>query len=324
MSVNIITKDFIKSVGAKQPVSGAILINAYEKKMTKATPPKPYIDGVAKAGVDIAIRVWSGVALDKMVQSDYSGTVCFVQGSIDIYNGGKQLIITDISAIEGIDASQFLETKYDINSYVTALKGLLQENLRPQEMDLLNKIVFDNPKVYDKFVNEFCAMKYHDNCKSGLLAHTYKVVYWIICMLRMYPTLIIGENDEEKAKNKAIFILGAFLHDIGKIDEMHYGVYQEVSCVTHRILGLDYLFDNKESIIDVLGDMGYRRLQSVIVQHDHTFGDKARTIYSLAVHYADHLDAVFTNISETIVSGNVNSSSAGDSIFVDRETIVSL
>ena len=324
MSVTVINKEMLEKASSKQAINGAILMGAYEKKMTKSATPKPYIDGLAKAGIDIAVRVWDGVALKQMVEADYSGMVCYVQGSIDIYNGSKQLVITDISALEGIDESQFLETKYDVNAYVTALKKMLQANLRPQEMELLNKIVFNNADVYSKFTTEFCAMKYHDNCKSGLLAHTYKVVYWIINMLQMYPNLVVGQNNEEKARNRAVFILGAFLHDIGKIDEMHFGVYQDVSCVTHRILGLDYLFEHKQEIVEVLGDMGYRKLQSIIVQHDHTYGDKARTLYSLAVHYVDHLDAMFTNISESIVSGNVNSSSAGDSVFVDKDTIISL
>jgi 3'-5' exoribonuclease len=110
-------------------------------------------------------------------------------------------------------------------------------------------------------------------------------------------------------------MLGTLLHDIGKVDEMHFGIYQPLSAVTHRVLGLDYIFAMKDDIIAIYNEKWYRDLQSIIVEHHGEFGDPCRTVPAYLVHKLDCLDSILTGIQQAVEDPSIDT--AGSKIYVD-------
>jgi 3'-5' exoribonuclease len=110
---------------------------------------------------------------------------------------------------------------------------------------------------------------------------------------------------------KDLLIIGALVHDIGKVDEMEYGVYKDCSIITHRILGLKYVEAEAEMIKAQYSEQWLHELEAIIVQHHDEFDDKARTVGAYVVHQADILDSRLTLLQQSV------SHAVDDSVKID-------
>lgn len=64
--------------------------------------------------------------------------------------------------------------------------------------------------------------------------------------------------------------------------------------------GIEFLRSHQDKIVDNLGTETYFRLHSVITQHHGEYGDRPRTIEAYIVHKADSLEAVMTQLEESL------------------------
>lgn len=314
--MNNLTKADILAVNGKEGVAfnGVILVKDCNAKRTKNN--KPYYDGLLQADETIPYKIWdNSEAFLRVSAFDYSNTVCAVSGTTNVYQGQTSIIIDRIEAIEGVGIENFMPRPYNVDAYGEALISQCKSSLSPEGFDLATKMLFGVPERWNAFKKEFAAKSHHDNCYGGLLAHTYKVVALMNWMLSMYEGLTWDENGVPSTAKKDLYILGALLHDIGKLDEMNFGVYQPTSFVTHRILGLDYLYEQKDYIVRVYGEKWFRYFQSVIVQHHGEFGDACRTVVAYVVHLADVLDSSATLVAQFIKSANAG---GGDKFETDK------
>lgn len=308
MSENIITQEILKTARQNSAVRGVILCKNYSVQLTKTG--KEYISGELQSGVSIQFKAWgNSKAFSKLKDENYVGLPVFIQGEFDNFGGTNSITITDIVAVEGFTSDQFLPIKYNIDAYFTGLIALVQSKLSEKAMKYANKVLFENKEVADRFKIEFAASSHHDNCKGGLLAHTYKVVSFASSIIKTYPTLLGTENISD---TQDLVILGALLHDIGKIREMNIGVYQPNSSVTHRYLGIEFVDKYKDEIIADYSEKWYYNLVSIFLQHHGDFDDKCRTLPALIVHKADLLDSEFTLIAQMLETPV--SSPSGDKI----------
>lgn len=307
--MSIITKSQLESGVNGQSISGVVLLKDYCKKLTKGG--KDYIEGTLQSGAIMSFKVWSGTrAISKMLSANYSGLPCMISGEFSEYQGVVSMTINDIDSVAGFSQEQFLEERYNTNGYLTNLKNTLTSCVSEAGMSLLNKILFDDEDLVHKFSVEFAASNHHDNCKSGLLVHTYKVVMLVNWIVSVYPTVLIEETDSglvSSQNRKDLLFIGALLHDIGKVQEMNWGIYQPNSAVTHRVLGLDLLYKYKDLIIGTYNEKWFRDLQSIIVEHHGDYGDQCRTIVSYIISKADLLDSQMTGLEQNMKQASQNS-----------------
>lgn len=287
----VITKEQIAGAKKGDLFSGVVMIQEATIALTKTG--KEYIQGNLMCGVAVPFKAWSSYnSFSEFKNNDYSGMPALVTGEFDDFGGFTSMLVKSVTAVEGYDEAEFMETKYDAEGYWVGLRETYQMCVESDfAKSLADRILFNNTEVAEKFKLEFAAKSHHDNCKSGLLAHTYKVVSNMGYILRAYPTLKV---------NKDLVMFGALIHDIGKLKEMHYGVYQEFSFVTHRYLGLEYIEPYKDDIIKEWGEKGWYEIVSVLLQHHGEFGDSCRTLSSFLVHKADWLDSDLTIITQTV------------------------
>lgn len=250
----------------------------------------------------VPFKVWSNAAaFTTLTTADYSGCIMRIQGEAQDYQGTVSLIVN--SAVEGnnqgYDVSNFLPKKYNEDALMQGIVDEISVLCTEKGISLANLLLFDNQGVVSRFKMEFAAKTHHDNVLSGLAAHTYKMLKMLTLVLGTYS---FATDESEEARNNLVdlFTIGTLLHDVGKIYEMNYGAYTMQSRVTHRVLGMELLFQYRDKIVELYGEEWYYNLISIISQHHGEYGEPCKTVYSYIVHLIDDLDARLTFLSTGI------------------------
>ena len=258
----------------------------------------------------IAGMLWN--ADERIFDSFDRGDYVFCRGRTQVHNGALQVIVSglermDPSEVDVADFDQFDAKQSDqLLDRITELFGQIKNvHLR----NLGNAYLAD-----ESFVSSFkvaaAAVSNHHAYPGGLLQHTVDLMELSRPVAPRYPQL-----DGE------LLMFGAFLHDLGKMDEMSGG--GEVSytdrgqMVGHIVIGVQRLGEMIERLESSTGETFPAELrlhlEHMIVSHHGQieFGSPKLpvTLEAVALHHLDNLDAKlasFTNIIETDVSTDGN------------------
>ena len=323
--MEIISKDILKEIKngtavSGTSVSGVILVTAYSIALTKNG--KEYVAGTMIADISVPFKArGNSNAFTKLKTEEYSNIPVYIVGTVDNYNGTSSIIVSDISAVADFKPEQFLEQKYNTDAYYEALMKLIRGNVSDNAMKIVDN-VFSNSELLEHFKVEFAATSHHDNCKGGLLAHTYKCVSLLNWALTTNPVLLLEPDDlgvltkENQQARKDLLFLGMLFHDIGKVREMSLGIYQNCSKVTHRYLGIEFIYPFKDMIIDMYSEAWYYDLISILLQHHGEYGDPCKTVVSFIISKVDLFESQMTLLSQTL-SNKVTRGSSGCRINID-------
>ena len=220
------------------------------------------------------------------------------------------LVISRLYKVDGFDPDAFIHHKYSVKEvfaeFVSALKDSgASENAMTIIRDVLHCERKD--EVIARFVKEYAAYSHHDNCTCGLLAHTAKCLRIYNGIKGAYPFLADTTTND-------LMVIGLTLHDVGKIYEMHDGIYQNYSFITHRGLGLEHLLPYKSEITDLYSEEFFYMICSIILQHHGEYGEEPRTLYAVLVHIIDDMEAQLTSINEITLEGNTTTDASGTKI----------
>jgi 3'-5' exoribonuclease len=217
-----------------------------------------------------------------------------VQGSTQIHNGILQMIVT---RVEPVAAGDVDESEFQTVSSVETdkLAARLAEMLRGVENVHLRNLA-ECFLVDETFMAKFSAapagVKNHHAYKGGLLSHVVSLMEVCLVVAPKYPEL---DGD--------LLLMGAFLHDAGKIDELTYerelGYSDEGQLIGHLVMGVSMVADKAAQAAKLSGEEFPRelllRLQHMVVSHhgDYEFGSPKlpMTLEAIALHYLDTLDA---------------------------------
>lgn len=299
--MNVITKELLTGTHNNgDTISGLILLREVKRQVTKNG--KPYFSGIVCSGVDVYIKVWDNSSAFKFLEREnVEGKVVYISGNWNEYQGQLSIVLDSVMSNEetiSMDAMQFIPSRYNIDAYWGGLHQIMSQNLSENGMKLANAFLFENEEVANAFKVEFAAKSHHDNCKGGLLAHTYKICYIMQVVFSLYKDIA----------DKDVCMLGALLHDVGKVKEMHMGVYQPCSKVTHRFLGIEML--DKDLIVSLYSEEWYYELVSVLLQHHGEWGEPCKTVSARIVNLVDEFEANAMLLKQAIElsdnSGTVN------------------
>lgn len=286
-------KDLVKKNDGEY-IKGYVLIKQYSKQPTKNGGA--YLGGTLKAQGSLGFKVWSSAnCFADMDKLDYQDSVCAIVGKINIYNGQAGVIIEDCKAINeseiGISKADFYEEKYDAESYWNNLVKTVQANVSENALKVFELMFTEDVK--EKFKVEFAASFHHDNCRSGLIAHTTKTVK-IATLVKIYPDLF-------KRIGADLLFLGTALHDIGKLREYQNGVIsEEGKRISHNTSGVLMLAKHEDEIVELMGETFYGELSSVISQHHGEYGEHPRTIAAFVIHQIDCMDSILTSLNQQL------------------------
>lgn len=299
-------------------ISGVVWIKNYAEKAGN----KPYIDGsILVEGEKISFKVWSSSPIfASLKNNDFSESPLFIDGTVS-----KQYNNINITNIAHADTLVFTKDKfkkqspYDLALLERDFLELLKKNLTDKGYALIDTLMEISSKgeVYEKFVSNYAASSHHDNCPGGLLAHTFKCLSILETFAKLYGWM--GEDVNMSNDDfKDLMYIGIAIHDIGKIYEINEDVYYEDSFNSHRIIGLEILFANKDRIVSDYSEHFYNLLVSILVGHHGEWGDKPKTFEAILVHHIDYIESVFTEAGQKLVTG-VSEEPAGKRINLGGE-----
>ena len=203
-----------------------------------------------------------------------------------------------LEVIENFDLKDYIPSvKRPVEDIMAELEKLTSEEFKSPQVIELNNYFFKNEKFLKQFTKAIGGVYQHHNYLGGLAEHTLGVTY----LSKMFA-------DRYNIRYKEIAILGAKLHDIGKIREMNYnGPFEyslEGEMEGHIVIGVTMLEEAFRENPDLYTHDFKERIKGIIVQHhgklEYGSPKTMKSQESYVVHYADYVDATMNKIDIAI------------------------
>lgn len=228
------------------------------------------------------------------------GDVILVKGKL-----APKFKVNFIKKVLEIDILDYLPSvKRPINEIMDELNKISKIEFKSLEAKTIDEYFFCSSEFLNKFEKAIGGVFNHHNYIGGLAEHTLAVTSLAREFAYRY-----------NCRNKEIAILGAKLHDIGKIREMNYdkpfSYTLEGELEGHIVIGLSMLDEAFNSNKEIYSSDFINRLKAIVVQHHgkQEFGSpkEPNTMEAYIVHYADYVDATLNKINiicEDLESGS--------------------
>lgn len=248
----------------------------------------------------LPFKVWSNSdAFARLSTTDMQNKIVLISGRVDRYGGVPSIIIEEVDVptddiLSVVSELDFMEEKYDSDEIVSSIRSLIKSKCSEGALAVWDSI---QEMLGERFKVEFAAVSHHDNVKSGLAAHTLKVLR-ISTVTKLYPELF-------KVISPDLLYLGCALHDIGKVLEYSNGVVSERGKrLSHHTFGVLILAEKSDFIIETMGQVFYDSLLSIVEQHHGEYEERPRTLAAYIVHKFDMLDSTLTSIETALQTGD--------------------
>ena len=237
-----------------------------------------------------------------------NGDFVEIDGKSQIHNGSMQIIVKGIDKVEAssINEEDFIFISQDdvarlTQELSTILRGIEDPNIRN-----LAECFLADETFMTGFTRAPAAVKNHHAFHGGLVAHVVNLMRVAQAVAPFYPNV-----------DTSLLVMGAFLHDIGKIDELQYardlGYSDEGQLIGHLVMGVSMLEKKLHEAENLSGEAIPQetalRLKHMIVSHHgrYDFGSPKvpMTPESIALHLLDDLDAKI-NQFENILNDDAN------------------
>jgi 3'-5' exoribonuclease len=212
-----------------------------------------------------------------------------IKGLINKYKNRFQLTIHKLRRMEeaDIDFTDYLpKTTKDIGELWRTLTEFVATFQNPHLKSLVELFMAD-AEIAERYRNAPAAKTLHHAYIGGLLDHVVSLFRSCDLMCRNYPQL-----------NRDLLLTGAFLHDIGKIQELTYN--RAFSYTTrgqllgHMIIELEMLQAKVATLPDFPAELK-TLLEHLIISHhgQYDFGSPKLPMFpeALMLHYLDDLDS---------------------------------
>jgi 3'-5' exoribonuclease len=251
----------------------------------------------------IAGMMWN--ADEKMFESFDRGDYVFCKGRTQIHNGNLQVIVSSVERMDPseIELSEF--ERFDARA-ADQLEARLREllaGIRNIHLRVLGETYLADDALIGRLKSAAAAVSNHHAYPGGLLRHTIDLMEMCLLIGPRYPQM-----DTE------LLMFGAFLHDLGKIEELSSG--GEVSytdrgqMLGHIVIGIQMLGEKIDALKADSKD-GFPaelklHLEHLIVSHhgqlEYGSPKLPVTLEAVALHHIDNLDAKITSYTSVIES----------------------
>lgn len=258
----------------------------------------------------IAARMWN--ATEDVYKSFSNGDYVRVEGTAQLFQGAMQLIATRLRTIDPdeVDEDDFLPVPpVEIDKLVLRLGEMLRGMNDPNLQNLAECFLLDDPFMA-KFTRAPAGIKNHHAYPGGLLQHVVTLMEVVLKIGPCYPQI-----------DRDLLLTGAFLHDIGKIDELSFdrdmGYTDEGQLIGHLVMAVGKI-DAKVAEAEKLSgepipEETVLRLKHMVISHhgEYEYGSPKlpMTLEAVALSFLDNLDAKI-NSFEQLMSEDPNTDSA--------------
>jgi 3'-5' exoribonuclease len=249
---------------------------------------EPYLALIlADRSGQIEAKMWDNV--DEFIAVFEQDDFLKVKGLINKYKNRFQLTIHKLRRMEevDIDYTDYLpKTTKDIGELWRTLTEFVATIQNPHFKSLLELFMAD-PEIAERYRNAPAAKTLHHAYIGGLLDHVVSLFRSCDLMCRNYPQV-----------NRDLLLTGAFLHDVGKIQELTYN--RAFSYTTrgqllgHMIIELEMLQAKLAQLPGFPAELK-TLLEHLIISHhgQYDFGSPKLPMFpeALMLHYLDDLDS---------------------------------
>ena len=230
-----------------------------------------------------------------------TGDVIFVRGRSEFYQEKLQLNIFEVLTLQAgsYDPADFLPVcPFDREALFERLGKLVANMTEGSFLRRLSENILADSSLMLRFKAAPAARAMHHAYIGGLLEHTVSVITLIYRICNHYPDL-----------DRDLLIAGAFLHDIGKVEEFVYDTHIDYSdagrLVGHMVLGTQ-MIEEKIRAIEGFPLQTALLLKHLILSHhgEAQFGavKLPASREAFALHHADDLDAKMNAISRILAN----------------------
>lgn len=251
-------------------------------------------------------------ANESLYSSFENGDYLRVIGAAQIYNGAIQLLLTKIEGVISRDVhpDDFVTVNpSQIEELVKTLTQLLISVRRPA-LKALAEAYLSDPKFMSRFTAAPAGVKHHHAYRGGLLQHVVHVMKVAEAVAPFYPQV-----------DRDMLIFGAFVHDLGKLDELTYerdlGYSDSGQLLGHIVQGVESLGRKIEEAGQRMGspfpeEIAFR-LKHMVLSHHGTsdFGSPKipMTLEAIALWRLDDLDSKLQTVTQLLAEdANADSS----------------
>jgi 3'-5' exoribonuclease len=303
--VEAMTRRYLNQLGDRETISEVFL--AGDKQLRKNRNGNLYLQ----------MRLWDrtgGVnalmwnASDSISRAFDNGDYVRVEGTTQFYNGSLQIIAKEIARVDPGEVN--LEDFFQLGKQeIERLRRRLAEILRALESVPLRNLAecfLIDEGLMDQFSRAPAAVKNHHAYHGGLLQHVVNLMEVCLSVAEHYPQLDCD-----------LLVMGAFLHDLGKIDELTYdrdlGYSDEGQLLGHVVIAMSLLDKKLEEAAKLSGEPFPHetalRLKHMVISHhgEYQFGSPRlpMTFEAIALHLLDNLDAKIHQF-ESVLTDDVN------------------
>jgi 3'-5' exoribonuclease len=290
---------FIKDL-KKEDIVNDIFVVKFKKPVDKYKNGFKFELRLGDSSKEIMFKYWGSdnqSEVEELYKSIKKDDFVRIQGRINEWNNNLEISSNSkviIIPSEEIDLADFIpKSKRDIEEMYSELKKYL-DSIQNEDLKKFVDYLLSDEKFVSDFKKSPAAMYKHHGWIGGLLEHTLSVVKISVNALDIYPQL-----------DKDLVIAGAFIHDIGKIEEFKVTssikVSEEGMLLGHISIGLEKL----SKILDKLeiNPVIKLKLKHIILSHHGNleYGSPKLPAFpeAMLIYHADDMDAKLNLMTRT-------------------------
>jgi len=249
----------------------------------------------------ISARMWNASDADYRAFED--GDFVRIEGTTQLFQGAIQLIINNVCRAreDEVDLADFMPlANADIDRLAVRLGEMLRQ-VRDPHLSALAQCFLMDEAFMRKFSKAPAGIKHHHAYHGGLLQHVTNLMEVVLCVAGRFPMV-----------DRDLLLMGAFLHDMGKVDELSYerafSYTDEGQMLGHLVMAVGMLevkiVETEKLMAEPFPVELTLRLKHMIVSHhgQYEYGSPKlpMTLEAVALHQLDNLDAKIHNFYQQL------------------------
>ena len=284
-------RKFINELTDGEPIDEVFV--AAQKQLRTNRQGNPYLQlRLMDRTGSVTGMLWN--ANEKLFDQFDNGDYVHAQGKAQFYNGAMQIILQKVVAAsdKDVDPGDFETlTRADTEALVGRAGEMLRALKNFHLRNLAECFLIDDD-LMGKIAAAPAGIKHHHAFRGGLLQHTVAMMELAEFVAPRYPGI-----------DPDLLIMGAFTHDLGKVDELSYArdldYTDEGQLLGHLVQGVRLLDEKVAEAEKLSGEKIPAELvaglKHIVLSHHgtHEFGSPKlpMTLEAIAVHHIDSLDS---------------------------------
>jgi 3'-5' exoribonuclease len=296
-------KKFVGDIAAGDGISDVFALA--EKSLSHKRDGNPFLNVVlADNSGQVKGVVWDNVA--QIASGVNAGDFVRVTAQAGEYRGMLQLVVKSMSAVSAAEVTpeDFLPaSSRDTDKMFERLKALTDTIESPSLRSLMDACWSDADLV-QRFKRAPAAKKMHHAYLGGLIQHTLSMA--------LLADKVAGHYS---GVDRDLLIVGAVLHDMGKIRELTYDVAidytDEGRLLSHIAIGLEIVQAKIQSLAEFPSDQAALVKHMIVSHHGaREFGspEPPKTIEAVLLNYIDEIDSRVNGIREFMAADDPDAS----------------